>query len=49
MNHKPQKGDATFETWVTKYKVDYTAKSRPKDDDWKFIEDFEGNQSLKKL
>ena len=39
-------GDATFESWVTKFKIDYTAKSRPKDEDWQFIEDFEGNDQV---
>ena len=39
-------GDEEFKTWVTKYSVDYTAKARPSDDDWKMIQDFDGNDAI---
>ena len=39
-------GDEEFKTWVTKYSIDYTAKARPSDDDWKMIQDFDGNDAI---
>ena len=30
----------------TQYSVDYTAKARPSDDDWKMIQDFDGNDAV---